>query len=74
MRSAILGITITTKLPKKQQRMKLIIQAVHIYRSTAAKSLLFRPPSGRLNNGLVDYAKKKNYVVVLWSIAPKDFL
>jgi len=22
----------------------------------------------------VDYAKKKNYVVVLWSIAPKDFL
>ncbi len=48
--------------------------AVHIYRSTGAKSFLFRPPGGRLNNGLADYAKKKNYVVVMWSIDPKDFL
>ncbi|MEG4210572.1 polysaccharide deacetylase family protein [Microcoleus sp. S13_B4] len=47
---------------------------VHIYRSTGAKSFLFRPPGGRLNNGLADYAKKKNYVVVIWSIDPKDFL
>jgi len=47
---------------------------VHIYRSTGAKSLLFRPPGGRLNNGFADYAKKKNYVVVIWSIDPKDFL
>ncbi|MEP6518199.1 polysaccharide deacetylase family protein [Microcoleus vaginatus] len=47
---------------------------VHIYRSTGAKSFLFRPPGGRLNNGLADYAKKKNYVVVMWSIDPKDFL
>lgn len=47
---------------------------VHIYRSTGAKSLLFRPPGGRLNNGLADYAKKKNYVVVMWSIDPKDYL
>jgi len=36
--------------------------------------LIISPPGGRLNNGLADYAKKKNYVVVLWSIAPKDFL
>lgn len=47
---------------------------VHIYRSTGAKSFLFRPPGGRLNNGFADYAKKKNYVVVMWSIDPKDFL
>jgi len=47
--------------------------AVHIYRSTRAKSFLFRPPGGRLNNGLANYAKKKNYVVVMWSIDPKDF-
>jgi len=47
---------------------------VHIYRSTGAKSFLFRPPGGRLNNGLANYAKKKNYVVVMWSIDPKDFL
>ncbi|MEG3974644.1 polysaccharide deacetylase family protein [Microcoleus sp. herbarium8] len=47
---------------------------IHIHRSTGAKSLLFRPPGGRLNNGFADYAKKKNYVVVMWSIDPKDFL
>jgi len=47
---------------------------IHIYRSTGAKSLLFRPPGGRLNNGFADYAKNKNYVVVMWSIDPKDFL
>ncbi|MEG4576245.1 polysaccharide deacetylase family protein [Microcoleus sp. N3A4] len=47
---------------------------VHIYRSTGAKSFLFRPPGGRLNNGLAAYAQKKNYVVVIWSIDPKDFL
>ncbi|MEG4344421.1 polysaccharide deacetylase family protein [Microcoleus sp. A003_D6] len=47
---------------------------VHIYRSTGAKSFLFRPPGGHLNNGLAAYAKKKNYVVVMWSIDPKDFL
>ena len=47
---------------------------IHIHRSTGAKSLLFRPPGGRLNNGFADYAKKKNYVVVLWSIDTKDFL
>ncbi|MEG4113989.1 MULTISPECIES: hypothetical protein [unclassified Microcoleus] len=27
-----------------------------------------------LNNGLAAYAKNKNYVVVMWSIDPKDFL
>ena len=47
---------------------------VHIYRSTGAKSFLFRPPGGRLKNGFADYAKKKNYAVVMWSIDPKDFL
>ncbi|EGK90288.1 polysaccharide deacetylase family protein [Microcoleus vaginatus PCC 9802] len=47
---------------------------IHIYRSTGAKSFLFRPPGGRLNNGLAAYAQKKNYVVVMWSIDPKDFL
>ncbi|MGB3265772.1 MAG: polysaccharide deacetylase family protein [Microcoleus sp.] len=46
---------------------------IHIHRSTGAKSLLFRPPGGRLNNGFADYAKKKNYVVVMWSIDPKDY-
>ncbi|NJR21544.1 MAG: polysaccharide deacetylase family protein [Richelia sp. CSU_2_1] len=47
---------------------------IHIHRSTGTKSLLFRPPGGHLNNGLAAYAKKKNYVVVMWSIDPKDYL
>ncbi|MGL5063366.1 MAG: polysaccharide deacetylase family protein [Microcoleus sp.] len=47
---------------------------IHIHRSTGTKSLLFRPPGGYLNNGFADYAKKKNYVVVMWSIDPKDYL
>jgi chitin deacetylase len=47
---------------------------IHIYRSTGTKSLLFRPPGGHLNNGFAAYAKKKNYVVVMWSIDPKDYL
>ncbi|MBE9185440.1 polysaccharide deacetylase family protein [Microcoleus sp. LEGE 07076] len=46
---------------------------IHIYRSTGARSFLFRPPGGRLNNGFADYAKNKNYVVVMWSIDPKDY-
>ncbi|MCU0546219.1 MAG: polysaccharide deacetylase family protein [Oscillatoriaceae cyanobacterium Prado104] len=47
---------------------------IHIHRSTGTKSLLFRPPGGHLNNGFAAYAKKKNYVVVMWSIDPKDYL
>jgi peptidoglycan-N-acetylglucosamine deacetylase len=47
---------------------------IHIHRSTGTKSLLFRPPGGYLTNGFVDYAKKKNYVVVMWSIDTKDYL
>lgn len=47
---------------------------IHIHRSTGTKSLLFRPPGGRLTNGFADYAKKKNYAVIMWSIDPKDYL
>ena len=45
MRSAILGITITTKLPKKQQRMKLIVQAFTFIDRLRQKVDYFAPPA-----------------------------
>ncbi|EAW36720.1 polysaccharide deacetylase family protein [Lyngbya sp. PCC 8106] len=44
-----------------------------IERLTGAKTQLFRPPGGILNNGVVDYAKSQKYVVVMWSIDTKDY-
>jgi peptidoglycan-N-acetylglucosamine deacetylase len=33
---------------------------------------LFRPPGGRLTNGLVAEAKRQGYIVVMWSLLSKD--
>ena len=44
-----------------------------IYKTTGVKSLYFRPPGGILTNGVADYAKKKNYAVVMWSNDAIDY-
>ncbi|NRB05949.1 MAG: polysaccharide deacetylase family protein [Richelia sp.] len=44
-----------------------------IYKTTGVKTTLFRPPGGILNSGLVAYAKKKNYTVVMWSADSNDY-
>ncbi|WP_323271971.1 polysaccharide deacetylase family protein [Limnoraphis robusta] len=44
-----------------------------IERLTGAKTQLFRPPGGILDNGVADYARSKKYVVVMWSIDTKDY-
>jgi len=44
-----------------------------IYQTTGAKTNLFRPPGGMLNNGLVAYAKEKNYTIVMWSADSNDY-
>lgn len=44
-----------------------------IYKTTAVKTTLMRPPGGILKNGLVDYAKKQKYTTVMWSSDSKDF-
>lgn len=44
-----------------------------IYKVTGVKTALFRPPGGVLTNGLANYAKKKNYAVVMWSDDSKDY-
>ncbi|NQE36668.1 polysaccharide deacetylase family protein [Microcoleus asticus] len=40
---------------------------------TGVQTSMFRPPGGILNNGLVAYAQKKNYAVVMWSADSFDW-
>lgn len=40
---------------------------------TGIRTYMFRPPGGILNNGLVAYAQKKNYTVVMWSADSLDW-
>lgn len=44
-----------------------------IYKTTGVKSLYFRPPGGILTNGVADYAKKKNYAIIMWSNDSIDY-
>lgn len=44
-----------------------------IYKLTGAKTSLFRPPAGILNNGLVTYAQQQKYAVIMWSADSKDW-
>ncbi len=47
--------------------------AALLYKTTGVKTSLFRPPNGFLSNGLTDYARKQDDVVVLWSIDSGDW-
>lgn len=40
---------------------------------TGVKTSMFRPPGGILNNGLVAYAQKQDYAVVMWSADSLDW-
>lgn len=44
-----------------------------IYETTGVKTLYFRPPGGILTNGVADYAKQKNYSVIMWSNDSIDY-
>lgn len=44
-----------------------------IYKITGVRTSLFRPPGGYLHNGVADYAKKKNYLVTMWSADSTDY-
>ncbi|MBD2579447.1 polysaccharide deacetylase family protein [Oscillatoria sp. FACHB-1406] len=46
--------------------------ADEIAQFTRNRPLLFRPPLGNMNNGLVEYARNHNYLTVLWSINSED--
>ncbi len=47
--------------------------AALLYKITGVKTSLFRPPGGFLNNGLVAYASKKKYAILMWSVDSKDY-
>ncbi|NEP60235.1 MAG: polysaccharide deacetylase family protein [Symploca sp. SIO2G7] len=40
---------------------------------TGVRTTLFRPPYGHRYNGLVDYARKRKDVVILWSVDSEDW-
>jgi peptidoglycan/xylan/chitin deacetylase (PgdA/CDA1 family) len=44
-----------------------------IYKTTGVRTSLFRPPGGVMNNGVADYAKRKNDLIVMWSNDPMDY-
>lgn len=44
-----------------------------IYKTTGVKTPLFRPPGAVMNNGVADYAKQKNYALIMWSNDPMDY-
>nr|WP_243455086.1 polysaccharide deacetylase family protein [Meiothermus sp. CFH 77666] len=46
--------------------------AALIRHTTGLSTTLFRPPGGRLHNGLADYALQQGYTVVQWSVLSKD--
>ncbi|MBW4679130.1 MAG: polysaccharide deacetylase family protein [Microcoleus vaginatus WJT46-NPBG5] len=45
-----------------------------IFQVTGVKTQLFRPPAGRLENGLAEYARNQKNAVVMWSVDPLDWL
>lgn len=44
-----------------------------IYETTSARTSLFRPPGGFLHNGVADYAKKKDYLIAMWTADSIDY-
>ncbi|HBB34534.1 MAG TPA: polysaccharide deacetylase family protein [Cyanobacteria bacterium UBA8803] len=44
-----------------------------IYKTTGIRTALFRPPGGILTNGVADYAKQRNYTIIMWSNDPMDY-
>jgi peptidoglycan/xylan/chitin deacetylase (PgdA/CDA1 family) len=44
-----------------------------LYETTGAKTSLFRPPNGQLDNGMAAYAQRKKYAVTLWSVDSQDY-
>jgi peptidoglycan-N-acetylglucosamine deacetylase len=58
---------------KQQAAREIDDTAQLIYKTTGVKTRYFRPPGRIMDNGVVDYAKKKNYAVVNWSNDSIDY-
>lgn len=68
--------TWTHSYPKMEpQKAKAEIEntSAKLQLMTGLKTRLFRPPGGILDNGVADYARSKNYAIIMWSLDTKDF-
>lgn len=63
----------TSKMSKERVRNEVGKTAELIYELTGMTTTLFRPPGGVLDNGLADFVKEKNHVVVMWSADSVDW-
>jgi len=57
----------TYKMGKERVQSEVGKTAELIYELTGMTTTLFRPPGGVLDNGLADFVKNRNHVVVMWS-------
>lgn len=55
------------KYSPAQAAHELKLTADIIHKHTGVKTALFRPPGGKLNNGLVQYANANQYGSIMWS-------
>ena len=60
-------------MSKKQVVSEVGKTAELIYELTGMTTTLFRPPGGVLDNGLADFVKDRNHVVVMWSADSVDW-
>jgi peptidoglycan-N-acetylglucosamine deacetylase len=54
-------------------RAEIEAAAKAMLEATGQETRLFRPPGGRLNNGLADFALAQGYTVVSWSVQSNDW-
>ncbi len=63
----------TYKMGKERVQSEVGKTAELIYELTGMTTTLFRPPGGVLDNGLADFVKERNHVVVMWSADSVDW-
>ncbi|WP_051963076.1 polysaccharide deacetylase family protein [Deinococcus misasensis] len=62
------------KMPAKVAQKEIDLVENQLQKLIGQGSQLFRPPGGRMENGLVRQAIKRNDSVVLWSVTTPDYL
>ncbi len=61
------------KLTPQEATFEIDATSDLIYKETGIKTTIFRPPGGVLTNGVVTYAKSKDYGIILWSADTEDY-
>lgn len=61
------------KLTVSQMSREIRLCENSLYRICGQKTRLFRPPEGVLPGSIIEYIRKANYTVILWSIDTRDW-